>query len=65
MLSKIVVVANLLMLAKGFIEVPPFKLSHLSKNVLNSVNRRSFHSQPLPITLFEGLYTDFRVYLAR
>eukprot|EP00124_Ichthyophonus_hoferi_P002951 Ihof_evm6s227 gene=Ihof_evmTU6s227 len=46
-------VSNLLMLAKGAIELPLFKESHLSKNVFNSVNRRNLH--PLTVDLDDGL----------
>eukprot|EP00124_Ichthyophonus_hoferi_P006034 Ihof_evm1s1138 gene=Ihof_evmTU1s1138 len=62
MLFKFVVVENLLMLAKGAIEAPLSKVSHFSKNALNSVNRRNL--TPQPITLYGGPNAPCGIYTA-
>eukprot|EP00124_Ichthyophonus_hoferi_P000117 Ihof_evm7s4 gene=Ihof_evmTU7s4 len=63
MLSEIVLVANLLMLAKGAaIEVPLSKVLHSPTNAFRSINRRNVQSSA--ITLDGGTHTAYSSYIA-
>eukprot|EP00124_Ichthyophonus_hoferi_P001784 Ihof_evm8s103 gene=Ihof_evmTU8s103 len=62
MLSKIVVLANLLMLAKAGIEMPFSKVLNLPKKVLQSMDRH--YLRPIPIKTEGGTQTVFSAYIA-